>query len=105
METHELQLHSFSQEQNGDHNLTEKEEKMYHVLKHINQCVSFAISDQMFQEWAKSICILMPDATITEIKNVVREYKLNISLIYDPKKGIQNIFIGIRSLRNEGMVR
>lgn len=64
-------------------------------LWQVNCVVSYPLSDEMVEVWSRCIKELAPDTTPKMIKEVVNKFKLE-EIIYDSKKGIQNIFNALK---------
>lgn len=80
--------------------LNEKEIEIAKLIYHVNYIIAYPLSDLHLEGWAKSINELKPELNIENLKKVIDKFKL-ADLQWDTKKGIQNIFIGLK--RVEGI--
>lgn len=66
-------------------------------LFQVNYLVAYPLSDAAIEGWTNCILELRPQTTIEELRSVINKMKTG-EIEYDTKKGIQNIFRGIKEL-------
>lgn len=86
--------------QNQNLEIKKQEVTVAKILWHINQIVSYPMSDHQIEDWAKSLMELKPNTDLTALKFLIDKFKTG-DLEYDYRKGIQNIFIGLRHIYQE----
>jgi len=77
--------------------ISEKETYIAKELYHINQLVSYPLSESQIEDWAKSINELSPSTTPQDLKIIINKMKMG-EVEYNHIKGIQNIFIALKNL-------
>lgn len=86
--------------QNQNLEIKKQEVTVAKILWHINQIVSYPMSDHQIEDWAKSLMELKPNTDLAALKFLIDKFKTG-DFEYDYKKGIQNIFIGLRHIYQE----
>ena len=76
--------------------LTDKQNQIGMVIYHVNQLINYPIPDDRISEWSRSIDEILPDLSIEDLKEVIRDFKIG-ELEYDRYQGIQNIFMGLKA--------
>lgn len=71
--------------------LSPKEIEIALQVYHINHLTAFPLSDQLIDEWSRSISELRPEVTPEQIKEVIDGMKQGY-IEFDNRLGIQNIF-------------
>lgn len=71
------------------------------ILWHLNQVVAYPMTDLQIEDWARSILELRPDVDLNAVKFLIDKFKTG-EREYDSKKGIQNIFVGLKYIRKDG---
>lgn len=66
-------------------------------LCHINLLVTYPIPDEMLEIWADTIKELEPNLTPEMLKKIIDRFKSD-DLVWDYRKGIQNIFTAYKSI-------
>lgn len=75
------------------------------ILSEINQILQFPLSDEMVTNWSETILEANKDVDLNILRFVVFMFKLG-EFEYDQKKGIINIFNGLkRTLKLERIVK
>lgn len=78
--------------------LNDKEFKIATAIFHINQLVAYPLSDSQIEQWAKSINRLLPELLVDDLEKLMDLMKIG-EIEYDQKQGIQNIFLGLRRVK------
>lgn len=83
----------------SNHNLStplnQKELDIAKVIWHVNQLQSYPLSDHQIEAWSKSINELRPNQDIEILIAIINMMKIG-SCDYNPRLGIQNIFIALK---------
>lgn len=89
--------------QNQNLEIKKQEVTVAKILWHINQIVSYPMSDHQIEDWARSLMELKPNTDLAALKFLIDKFKTG-DMEYDYRKGIQNIFIGLRYVYQENGV-
>lgn len=76
--------------------LNNKEIKIAQEIYEVNQLAPYPLSSIQIEDWSRSINRLMPDLEVSKLESLINDFKLD-NIEWDYKKGIQNIFIGLKS--------
>lgn len=77
--------------------LNEKEMSIGKILLGVNELSAFPLNTEQISDWAKSINELSPELELGKLKLVIDKMKMG-EIEYDKGLGIQNIFLGLKSL-------
>lgn len=77
--------------------LNPKEVEIAKLIFHVNLLTSFPLADSQIEMWAQSINRLLPDLSLEKLQQVIDKMKMG-EIEYDKNLGVQNIFLGIKSL-------
>jgi hypothetical protein len=76
--------------------LTNKEIEISGEIYEVNQLAPYPLSSIQIEDWARSLNRLLPNLEISTLSSLIDDFKRD-NIEWDYKKGIQNIFIGLRS--------
>lgn len=75
--------------------LNHKEIIIAQEMWHINQIISYPLSDWQIESWARSINELIPDLDVNILKKSINLLKTG-EIEWDSKVGLPNIFLAIK---------
>lgn len=88
-----------------EESIIDKLEYTIPIVSEINQILQFPLNDEMVTNWSETILEANKDVDLIILKFVVFMFKIG-DFEYDQKKGIINIFNGLkRTFKLEGLVK
>jgi len=93
-----MENHLQKTNQNLSTPLNEKEVEIAMVVWHVNQIVTFPLSDIQIEAWSRSINELQPDLDVNELTKAINLVKLG-KIEWDSRIGLPNIFSALLQSR------
>lgn len=76
--------------------LTDKELQIASEIYEVNLLAPYPLTSIQIEDWSRSLNKLLPNLEISVLEKLIDDFKTD-AIEWDYKKGIQNIFIGLRS--------